>query len=141
MVPHKRLLKKCEISFGLRGNLLKWIRSYLEGRRQFVSVNGSDSGQREITSGVPQGGVLSPVPFLMFIEDIDDVISSAVFKFADDAKIARRLHREHHALDVHDMIGDLASLKMWSETWGMKFNVKKFRRMHFGFWNEEFQYR
>ena len=68
-------------------------------------------------------------------------ISSSVFKFADDAKIARRLHREHYALDVHDMIGDLAALRMWSQKWGMSFNIKKFRRMHFGFWNPEFQYR
>ena len=77
----------------------------------------------------------------MFIEDIDDEISGAVFKFADDAKIARRLHRQNYLPDIHDMIGDLASLKMWSQKWGMSFNVKKFRRMHFGFWNPEFQYR
>jgi hypothetical protein len=140
-VPHRRLLNKCELSFWIKGKLLAWIGNYLKDRYQFVSVNGADSPKILVTSGVPQGGILSPVLFLMFIEDMDDPISGAVFKFADDAKIVRRLHREHVSLDIHDMIGDLVALKEWSEKWGMKFNVSKFRTMHFGFWNPEFQYR
>ena len=73
----------------------------MDDRFQFVEVNGFTSGLRQVSWRVPQGDILLPVLFLMFIEDLDVEISSAVFKFAKHANITRRLHRESYHSDIH----------------------------------------
>ena len=85
-VPHQRLLKQLE-SLGLTNKALKWIAAFLEGRRQKVIVNGAESEWREVLSGVPQGSVLGPILFTMFVCDIPGSISSLASMFADDTKI------------------------------------------------------
>ena len=86
-VDHNILIQKLE-RFGISGNCNKWFQSYLNNRRQFVSILGFKSNQRTISHGVPQGSVLGPLLFLLFINDLHKVIKfSTVFHFADDTNL------------------------------------------------------
>ena len=87
LVEHDILLKKL-YHYGIRGNALKWIQSYLYSREQFVTVNGHDSEKRTIKYGVPQGSILGPLLFVVYIIDIPEVFNAAKFiLYADDANI------------------------------------------------------
>ena len=87
-VPHIRLLSKLH-SYGFRDPLLGSLKSYLIGRRQRVCVHDTVSLWHNVTSGIPQGSVLGPVLFLLYINDLPDNVTSNVYMFADDAKIYR----------------------------------------------------
>lgn len=89
-VPHQALLHKL-CNFGISGELLNWCQDYLSNRRQRVVIDGYSSSLTEITSGVPQGSILGPLFFVLFINDLPDVVSSAstIALYADD--IARCL--------------------------------------------------
>ena len=69
-------------------NLSKWFKSHLENRKQFVSVGGSDSGESDLTYGVPQGSILGPILFIIYINDLPEISKMAKFiLYADDANI------------------------------------------------------
>ena len=87
-VPHKRLLNKLNY-YGITGPTLQWINSFLSNRTQTVSVNGYHSSPANVISGVPQGSVLGPVLFLLYINDITDSINSNIRLFADDSILYR----------------------------------------------------
>ena len=72
-VPHKRLLKKLH-AYGIRGQVYEWIKEFLKERQHRVTINGSKSDWRNVTSVIPHGSVLGPVLFLVFINDFPDVI-------------------------------------------------------------------
>ena len=127
-VPHQRLLKKAR-AHGIDGNLLKWIESFLTGRKQRVNVNGEMSSWADVHSGIPQGSVLGPILFIIFINDLPDVVECYVKIFADDTKVFTQVQCEE---DCHKLQGDLERLSQWSDMWQLKFNVSKCGVMHYG---------
>ena len=91
-VSHKRLLSKLT-SYGITGNTHNWITYFLSNRKQRVSVNGALSDiTYYVTSGVPQGSVLGPILFLLYINDINENVQSSIRLFADDIIIYRKIN-------------------------------------------------
>ena len=89
-VPHHRLIHKLT-AHATGGKVLNWIRDWLSGREQRVVLLGSTSTWSPVKSVVPHGSVLGPVLFLIYINDIDDVVSSNILKFADETKLYRAI--------------------------------------------------
>ena len=85
-VPHQKLLQKLK-ALKLGDVLTKWIEQFLLGRQMRVHVNGSVSSWIDVISGVPQGSVLGPLLFLIFVNDLSDWVKSSILMFADDTKI------------------------------------------------------
>ena len=120
-VPHKRLLHKLE-HYGIRGPLLKWVTNFLTKRQMSVVVEGEQSKQVPVGSGVPQGTVLGPILFLCHINDLPERVKSQIRLFADDCLLYRKIE----SFDDHIRLQtDLSNLEKWSQDWGMKFNAKK----------------
>ena len=127
-VPHVRLLTKLE-SYGLAGNLLGWLRSFLSGRKQKVVLNGQSSPWCNVLSGVPQGSVLGPLLFNIYINDIVQQVKSPVLQFADDLKMFRIIN---DASDYHQLQQDVNNLVAWANKWQLNFNVSKCHLLHLG---------
>ncbi|MDJ0596593.1 MAG: reverse transcriptase family protein [Pleurocapsa sp. MO_226.B13] len=127
-VPHERLIKKTR-AHGIEGRVLNWIQAWLRGRKQRVSVNGKKSEWAEVTSGVPQGSVLGPLLFVIYINDLDTSIQSSLSKFADDTKIGSVIESED---DVNKLQRDLNKLCEWTEKWQMRFNTDKCKVLSMG---------
>ena len=86
-IDHKILLSKLS-HYGIRGKALEWYRSYLSGRKQFVSINDSNSDYNDIICGVPQGSLLGPLLFILFINDFHNSSQLLSFiLFADDTSV------------------------------------------------------
>ena len=92
-VPHQRLLLKLE-SYGITSCVLTWIKDFLVGRGQQVCVNGTQTDWSAVTSGVPQGSVLGPVLFVVFIKELPDVVNSTCQMYADDTKVFAEVEKE-----------------------------------------------
>ena len=136
-VAHERLLVKLQNN-GIKGNLLQWIRSFLSGRPQCVNVNGILSDWKDVISGVPQGSVIGPILFVIFINDMPDEVKESVCKlFADDCK----LYRNVSSSGLNDLQKELLNLENWSTTWQLPFNATKCKVLHFGTHNANYSYR
>ncbi len=120
-VPHRRLIGKLE-SYGVEGDLLRWVKEYLNERSQIVSVNGSKSDSGQVISGVPQGSVLGPLLFVIYINDLLDEIATDGLLFADDTKIFRQILTRN---DAEELQSDLNKLEEWTKTWLLRFNTDK----------------
>ena len=127
-VPHKRLLKKLW-GYGIRGNTHAWIRDFLSNRTQRVKINGSYSESVPVTSGVPQGSVLGPILFLIYINDLPEVITVLIKLFADDAKVYRSIADVQHVNQVQISVDKAVT---WTNIWEMLFNFKKCKHLHIG---------
>ena len=124
-VPHRRLLYKLA-NYGIRGSTHKRITSWLSGRFQKVVLDGQASDPVPVLSGVPQGSVLGPVLFLIFINDLPENIRSSVRLFADDCVLYRNIESPTDCQILQD---DLNSLAQWEADWQMKFYIAKCHSM------------
>ena len=118
-VPHKRLLNilKC---YGFNGNVLTWIKDFLTSRKQQVKVNESTSSMFDVTSGLPQGSVLGPILFVIYINTlVDKVENSELTLYADDLKLYKEISSEK---DTHDLQKDIDNLFDWTKLSLLKFH-------------------
>ncbi len=120
-VDHRLLLYKLQY-YGIRGNTLNWIESFLTNRSQRVVVDGNISNSIEVTSGVPQGSVLGPALFLIFINDIAEELHSEARLFADDCLLYKKIESDE---DCTLLQQDLDKINLWADKWKMEFNVSK----------------
>ena len=114
---------------GITGKAARWLHSFLTDRRQQVVVEGRSSSVTRVTSGVPQGTVLGPVMFLLYISDISDNVNSCIKIYVDDTKASQTVKNSE---DVETMQEDLNKLYKWSKLNNMKFNGRKFQVMRYG---------
>ena len=123
-VNHDIILTKLKNRFQIDGTLLKFIMNYLQHRKQCVVIDGAKSIPRDVTSGVPQGSILGPLFFVLFIDDISEVISDGtnIALYADDTKIWRKIEcwNDHNILQ-----NDIDALYSWSVAHKMKFHPQK----------------
>ncbi|CAM4545379.1 unnamed protein product [Caretta caretta] len=109
-VPHQRLL--CKLScHGITGKILSWIENWLKDREQRVGINGKFSEWRGVSSGVPQGSVLGPILFNLFINDLEKGVNSEVAKFADNTKLLKIVKTK---ADCEELQKDLTKLSDWA---------------------------
>ena len=120
-----------------RGKILQWIRAFLSGREQFVEIRGIKSDNLSVPSGVPQGPVLGPVLFLIYINDLVNKLECPVLLFADDAKFFKEIRSQD---DIEAIQRDLRRLEIWSEKWLLDFNADKCVTMHIGHRNPQVSY-
>ena len=105
-VPHERLLGKLK-SYGTNGKVLKWIKAVLSNRPQVVYVNGMKSDPATVLSRILQGSVLGPILFVIYINDLPEVVKCGTYLFADDTKIFRQITTKQDALQLQSDINSL----------------------------------
>ncbi|BHF65670.1 hypothetical protein SprV_0200868300 [Sparganum proliferum] len=120
-VPYKRLIYKAS-EIGIRGRLLTWVTYFLTGRSQTVCVEASRSTRTPVRSCVPQGSVLGPLQFLVYINDCIDDLGCSAIMFADDVKLRRAIRSDADRYALQDSLNRLNS---WSDRWLLNFNVDK----------------
>jgi hypothetical protein len=122
-VPHSRLLSKL-YSYGVDKELILWVKSFLSQRKQRVVVNGMASSWADVLSGIPQGSILGPLLFIIYINDLIESCGEDVlmFLFADDAKIFRHIRNED---DSHYLQNQLDKFVGWTDKWLVKVNATK----------------
>ena len=128
-VSHDLILKKLKNIYGVDGLMLRFIKSYLHGREQQVVVKGAVSEKLPVRTGVPQGSILGPLLFVLFINDIFSCISEGtmIALYADDTKIWREIncYEDHFVLQ-----SDINSLYAWSIENRMTFHPSKCKEIY-----------
>ena len=129
-VPHARLSKKLK-ALGIKGDLCLWLEDFLNDRQQTVVIKNCKSEPKEVISGIPQGSVLGPILFIIYINDLPEVVKSNVKIFADDTKLFNAITNQ--SLDnTSNLQSDLKALEDWSQKWQLKFNAEKCKVIHYG---------
>ena len=129
MVSHEILLYKLR-HYGIRGKAHDWFRSYLSNRSQFVAIDGERSSTKSITTGVPQGSVLGPLLFILFINDLPNINSKVQFiLYADDANIIITAETEAEIISILEEL--CRDLVQWVNINGLFLNLKKTNYMVF----------
>ena len=138
-VPHKLLLHKLS-RYGLNSYILNWIHSFLTARKQRVILGNVHSNWTHVSSGVPQGSVIGPLLFIIYINDLPDNLTSTVLMFADDTKLIATIDPSNHIPDSLALQNDLNSVTDWTKTWKMELNMSKCKIIHFGKQNAHHEY-
>ena len=127
VVSHAILLDKLS-RLGVEANLISWIKDFLVGRTMSVSVKGERSNPRPVASGVPQGSVLGPNLFLIFVNHIASNLTCQYKIFADDLKIYMKIRHDSAVDHLHDSQlcqADISLLQRTASSWGLKLNQEK----------------
>ena len=122
-ISHKRLISKLK-SYKIHSSIVEWIKNFLSDRKQRVRVNGEFSGWADVLSGIPQGSILGPILFIIFINDLADICADNIklFLFADDAKMY------YHIKDTADkdtLQTGIENFVKWTDKWQVKLNTDK----------------
>ena len=133
-VAHQRLLVKLH-NLGIDGRVLDWIRSFLTNREQSVRVNQECSKWSKVISGIPQGSVIGPLLFVVFINDMPMTIKNMCKLFADDCKLYGAVKSDNCSMQE-----DLTNMYKWSKRWQLPFNETKCKVMHIGRRNPHKEY-
>jgi hypothetical protein len=120
-VPHERLAAKLH-HYGVRGNTLSWIKSFLANRDQQVILDGAKSNSAPVSSGVPQGTLLGPMLFLLYISDLLSNVNATGRRFADDCLVYRTINTTDDAVSLQN---NLDTLQQWEKDWLMPLNPDK----------------
>ena len=120
-VPHKKLCLKLDL-IGIRGKVLTWIESFLTNRQQRVLVDNHSSQWSSVSSGVPQGSILGPLLFLIYVNDISYNLSSPTRMFADNCTLSRENKCRGDCVELQK---DLTTIYNWSQTWQIHLNTSK----------------
>ena len=135
-ISHLKLLQKLN-NLNINNKLVLWVKNWLLNRKQRVVLNGEYSGWITVTSGVPQGSILGPLMFLVFINDLNTGLNSDASIFADDTKIGRCIENEK---DCGQLQIDINRIVDWCSEWKMELNAEKCHIMHFGKTNKRYTY-
>lgn len=129
-VPHRRLITKLK-AYGISSTLVSWIKVFLDGRKQRVRLNGKYSKWEDVLSGIPQGSVLGPLLFIIYINDLPEVCNqmAEMYLFADDAKMYKYIS---DPVDQQQLQNTLLQMQQWSDKWLLRLNVNKCKITSFG---------
>ncbi|KAF2355656.1 Reverse transcriptase domain [Trinorchestia longiramus] len=133
-VPQARLMAKVE-AHGIQGNCSRWIRSWLTGRTQRAVIHDQASGSTLVTSGVPQGSVLSPLLFITYINDLEVGIIRKTNKFADDMELCNKASKDRNRVTIQSSLNRLLQS---TKTWQMSINIDKYSVIDVGTNNRHF---
>ena len=129
-VPHKRLISKLK-AYKIDSNIIAWIKDFLQGRKHRVRIKSRYSKWGKVSSGIPQGSVLGPLLFLIYINDLPDLCEkkSEIYLFADDSKLYKYIIDDN---DCRDLQACIDTLQKWTDMWLLKLNSKKCKVISFG---------
>ena len=138
-VSHRLLVHKLKM-FGFSNVYINWIKSFLSDRKQKVIVNGECSSLKDVTSGIPQGSVLGPILFVLYINDLPESLknNSEIFLYADDTKIFREINNLADCVKLQE---DIHCMYNWSNSWMLKFHPQKSKNMKIGERNDSLNFR
>ena len=106
-----------------------WIKAFLNGRKQRVLIGDYSSDWEDMLSSVPQGSVLGPLLFIIFINDLPDRVKNECKLYADDSKLIGAIKKEEDVLNIQK---DIDNMQNWANTWQMSFNYETCKVIHFG---------
>ena len=136
-VPHNLLFLKLK-KIGIHGKVFSWLKDFLTGRKQRVRISNSLSSWKDVRSGVPQGSVIGPTLFLIFINDLPSCIETAdSMLFADDAKMCLPINGSNSQKIFQSEINNVVN---WSNNWKLGMNLNKCKVLHLGNQNPNFDY-
>jgi len=127
-VPHERLLLKIQ-NYGIQGKMWSWSADFLRSQKQRISIEGCQSTVVMVLSGIPQGSVIGPLLFIIFVNEMPELVHSSILIFADDTKVFTEIRNEE---DVTKLQENLTALQEWSQMWQLRFNPDKCHVLHLG---------
>ena len=129
-VPQRKLLRKLR-RYNLHPDLVDWIKAFLSNRKQRVQLDGRCSSWASVLSGKPQGSILGPLLFILYINDLPDCLNddSNIYLYADNAKLFRHISTSQDSLFLQD---DINKLFNWTDEWLIKLNINKCKVVSYG---------
>ena len=132
-IDHKILLRRLEKRFGMSGTALSWFMSYLSHRDQYVSIGTANSSPRPLATGVPQGSVLGPLLFSMYMSPLGDLIKShgcMYVCYADDTQVYFKIQQDNQSASIGSIHSCLSKIKSWMGVNKLKLNDNKTEVLH-----------